>query len=119
MDKRLDLLQRLAGDVRRIEQSQAQIVDHINNWVAKIQGIDTVAFAALALHDGKKFTLNKGQVDKAQKEIKAVIDEMGRYRDEAMAEAAKAEKNKTKSPPAPIVKTSKRVKNAGNKILTQ
>lgn len=113
-DQRLQMMQNLAREVRGIQQSQQQMVDHINAWVAKIQSIDTVAFAALALHDGKKFTLDKKKVETAQKGIKAVIDEMGRYRDEAIADAKKKEEAEAKK--APIIKQGK---NRGNKILTQ
>jgi hypothetical protein len=78
--------------VAQIEQNLQQVVNHVNNWVAKIQGIDAVAFAALMLHDGKEFKLDEEGVAKNQQAIQAVLAEMGRYREEAQkrveAEAA-------------------------------
>lgn len=69
--------------IAQIEQNLQQIVGHVNNWVAKIQGIDAVAFAALMLHEGKEFKLDEKSVAKNQQAIQAVLAEMGRYRDEA------------------------------------
>jgi hypothetical protein len=92
-----DPFQMIWQSIGNLEKNQQQIVEHINKWVAKIQGIDSVAFAALALHDGKEFKLTPDQVDKIQKEIQDVLAEMGRYRevmrDQArVAEAEKASK---------------------------
>lgn len=83
--------------IQRLETNMQQMVNHINKWVAKIQGIDSVAFAALFLHDGKEFKLDEEAVTKNQEEIQKVLAEMGRYREvmrqkaqeEQQAEAAK------------------------------
>lgn len=74
--------------IGQLEANQTQMANHINSWVAKIQGIDSVAFAALALHEGKEFKLDEEGVARIQADIQQVIEEMGRYRDEAAEKGA-------------------------------
>src|SRR4051812_42878948 len=87
--------------IRQIEANQQQMANHINKWVAKLQGIDTVAFAALILHEGKEFKLDPETASTSHQIIQDVIAEMGRYRDEAAAVAA-AKKEEEDKKPKPI-----------------
>lgn len=100
--------------ISQIEQNLQQVVNHVNDWVAKIQGIDAVAFAALQLHGGKEFLLDKESVAQNQAAIQAVMVEMGRYRDEAQKEAeaaaAAAQAEAPAQPPVRLV-TPRRPKN--------
>jgi len=78
--------------IRQIEENLNSVVGHVNKWVAKLQGIDSVAFAALMLHGGKEFSLTAESVAANQKQIQAILAEMARYSEDAKqkAEAAKA-----------------------------
>lgn len=87
----------LAQDIKRISDNLNLIVTEHNKWVAKIQGIDTVAFAALALHGGKDFVLSEENVVKYKEDIQKVVDTMERYKEEQLAKQKKAEKKPAKS----------------------
>jgi hypothetical protein len=102
-----DPFQMIWQSIGNLEKNQQQIVEHINKWVAKIQGIDSVAFAALAMHEGKEFKLTPEEVDRIQKDIQDVLAEMGRYRevmrDQArVAEAETAAKSVGNLPQVPV-----------------
>lgn len=105
-----DPIQMIWRSIGNLEKNQQQIVEHINKWVAKIQGIDSVAFAALALHEGKPFTLDAEKVDRIQKDIQDVLAEMGRYREvmrdqqrQSEAAAAAAGIGNLPTPPTPTM----------------
>lgn len=65
--------------VRQLEANMRQMVEHINNWVAKIQGIDAMAYAALTLHGDKPFKLDKKTVRKNHETMRHVVAEMERF----------------------------------------
>lgn len=66
--------------IAQLEANQKQIEQVINNLIRRVDGIDAVAFASLMLHDGKEFKLTVEAVLATQKAIKAVGEEMNRYR---------------------------------------
>lgn len=82
---------------RKIEQDMKQVVDHVNGWVAKIDGIDNVAFAVLYMMVNKtdKFVLTDKGIEKTQAAIADIVEQIHKRR-EALAKKAEAEAAKGK-----------------------
>lgn len=91
------LWEALAG----LEQNQNQLVEHINRWVAKLNGVDSVAFAAIYLLRDKEVTLTPEGVEQAHTKITEVLNEMKRYADEQKAKADTAQAAAADSPIVP------------------
>lgn len=93
---------------RKIEQDMKQVVDHVNGWVGKIDGIDNVAFAVLYMmvNDTKDFKLTDEGIQKTQEAIANIVEQIHNRREE-LAKKAEAEAAKGK----------KKVANDGNKKI--
>lgn len=89
MDNGQQQFQMALRELAQVQANINQIVAHVNKWVAKIQGIDSVAYAALLLHGDKEFKLDDASVEANSVKIQEVLAEMARYREWKSQEAEK------------------------------
>lgn len=108
--------QQLFQNIAQIEKNVATLINEHNKWVAKIQGIDSVAWAALYLHDDKEFVLDEESVNRNGEKIQGVLTEMTRWRDEAKAKAEAEAAAPAQLPVADIPPTDKGEVNEGQPV---
>lgn len=94
MDKKLMQIKmdqaNLAKAITEVQQNMSAIVSHVNQWVARIQGIDKVAYAAFLMHEGKEMPqLDEKTVEQAKKNMNAAIEKIDKYSQNLQKEAQK------------------------------
>lgn len=67
-------------NMAQLENKYIQMVNHFNQQVARIDGVDTVAYAAITLHDGKEFKLTEKGIKATDKHMKKIDATMEAYR---------------------------------------
>lgn len=85
-NKQGDQIQLMAQNIGRVESTLKALVEYIKEIENRIDGIDSVAFSALLLHEKKTVKLTKKNVEATKKAIGAIGTEMDKYR-EALVKA--------------------------------
>lgn len=79
-----------------MEKKYIAMVEHFNQQVARLDGIDTVAYAAITLHEGKEFKLTEKGIKATDKHIKKIDATMEAYRKKKAKENGDSETQQRK-----------------------
>lgn len=113
-------LKTLEADQEKLNKNQQQLVDHVNGWIASIEGIDQTAFMAIYLYVNGNLDggMTKDKVKGAHEFIQDAFKKLETYRDEIMKEVEANKKKIEKNMKAKAKRAAaKTTKNKGNQSV--